>query len=303
MFEKSDGIKINASPRFAYLIHPDSHNTIRFGISQAVRTPFIFEQHGHVAHSADVTIGGVPVQTLTDQVWVPANKLRTEKITSVEIGYLGKFMNDDLTLNMRLFHDRLKDLIDAPEVPDPTGTDNVDGAAFAFSNLYSTTVRGFETELDYYVNRSLRIVASGAILAIDSEKDPVAGKLREYEESAPKHTASVLAMKDFNEHYSGSVGYYYVGDMAWMDANHHNTCTDGILRTTGCGFRNTRGYRKLDLRLARKFSMGNEKLSLAIALQNLLDDYSDYDSVPNGGDSPAVIQNLTAYFELKLAMH
>ena len=302
LIEKSDGGETDASPRIAYLIHPDPRQTVRFGVSQAVRTPFIFEQYGHIAHSAVVTSGGVPVQTLTDQVWVPADNLRTEKITSVEIGYYGKFMNDDLMLNARLFQDKLTDLVDAPEIPDPTGTDNVDGEAFVFENLYQTTVRGFEAELDYYIDRSLRIVASGAILGIDSGVNQVEGKPREYEESAPKHSASVLLMKDFNELYSGSLGFYYTGDMAWMDANHHNTCTDGNPNTEGCGYRNTHGYRKLDLRLVRNFSIGEEKLSAAITLQNLLENYSDYDSVPNGGDSPAVEQNLVAFFELKLAI-
>jgi iron complex outermembrane receptor protein len=303
LVEKSDGTETDVSPRIAFLIHPVPNHTFRFGVSQAVRTPFIFEQHGHIAHSAMVTSGGVPVQTLTDQVWLPANSLKTEKITSVEIGYYGKFMDDDLMINTRVFQDRLKDLVDAPEVADPTGTDNVDGLAFIFDNLYETTVRGIEVEFDYYIDRSLRIVSSGAILDIDSGPEPATGKSREYEESAPKHSASVLVMKDFNELYTGSLGFYYTGDMAWMDANHHNTCTDGNPSFNGCGFRNTHGYRKLDLRLARKFRIGNEKLSAAIVLQNLLDKYSDYDSVPNGGNSPAVEQNLIAFFELKLAIH
>jgi len=302
LVEKSDGTETDVSPRIAYLIHPGPRHSFRIGVSQAVRTPFIFEQHGHVAHTATVTSGGVPVTSLTDQVWVPANSLRTEKITSVEIGYHGQYMNDTLIFNTRVFQDRLKDLIDAPEVTDPTGTDNVDHEAFIFDNLYQTTVRGIESELDYAIDRTLRLVASGAVLAIDSGRDPVEGKSREYEESAPRHTASVLLMKDFNELYSGSLGFYYSGDMAWMDANHHNTCTDGNLNNNGCGYRNTHGYRKLDLRLARRFSIGNEKLSAAIVLQNLLDDYSDYDSVPNGGHSPAVVQDTIAYFELKLAI-
>jgi iron complex outermembrane recepter protein len=302
LLEKSDGIKIDASPRFAYLIHPNPHHTFRFGISQAVRAPFIFEQHGHVVHSAEVSSGGTPVQILTDQVWVANDTLRTEKIISIEIGYYGKFLNDDLALSTRLFQDRLKDLMDAPEVSDPTGTDNVDGVAFSFSNLYKTRVRGFEAELDYYIDRSLRLVANGAIVDIQSEPFVNSPKPREYEESAPIHSAAVLVMKDFNELYSGSLGYYYTGDMAWMDANHHNTCTDGNPNINGCGYRNTHGYRKLDLRLARNFSIGNEKLSAAISLQNLLNEHSDYDSVPNGGNTPAVEQNMVAFFELKLTI-
>ena len=77
---------------------------------------------------------------------MPVNLIsELRNITSVEIGYYGKFLNDDLMLNIRLFHDRLKYLIDAPEVPDPTGTDNVDGSAFVFENLYETTVTRYRS--------------------------------------------------------------------------------------------------------------------------------------------------------------
>jgi outer membrane receptor protein involved in Fe transport len=168
-----------------------------------------------------------------------------------------------------------------------------------FDNLYKTRVRGLEAEIDYSTARSFRIVASGALLNITSEDEIRTGKSREYEESAPDHSFSLLAMKDFNEKYSASLGFYYVGDMAWMDANHNNSCEDGGNPSSGCGFRNTQGYRKLDLRLARNFKLGNEHASVALNLQNLLEEYSDYDKFPSS-QFPAVEQNLIAFIELKL---
>ena len=204
-----------------------------------------------------------------------------------------------MLINARIFQDRLEDLLDAPEEDDPTGIDNVDMAAFIFSNLYNTRVRGLEAEIDYSTKRSFRVVVSGALLNITSEDEIRTGKSREYEESAPDHSFSLLAMNDFNEKYSASVGFYYVGDMAWMDANHNNTCADGAVTSSGCGFRNTQGYRKLDLRMARNFKLGREHASIALNLQNLLEEYSDYDKFPSSG-LPAVEQNLIAFIELKL---
>ena len=148
-------------------------------------------------------------------------------------------------------------------------------------------------------NKSFRVVASGAIIDITSEDEVRTGKSREYEESAPDHSFSLLTMKDFNEKYSASVGFYYVGDMAWMDANHNNTCEGSSEPISGCGFRNTQGYRKLDLRLARNFRLGDENASIAINLQNLIEDYSDYDKFPSS-QAPAVEQNLVAFIEFKL---
>jgi hypothetical protein len=136
-------------------------------------------------------------------------------------------------------------------------------------------------------------------LNIESD-DPVrVGKSREYEESAPDHALSLLTMKDFNEKYSASLAFYYVGDMAWMDANHNNTCEGGGQPYGGCGFRNTQGYKKLDLRLVRNFSLGDERASLAINMQNLLENYSDYDKFPSS-QAPAVEQNLIAFLQFML---
>ncbi len=299
LLEKSESVTVDVSPRFAYLYHFNDRHTLRFGISKAVRTPFIFEQNGDITNTQDVAIGGVPFITLIDKELVPLSNLETEKITSYEIGYYGKFLNKTLLVSTRIFQDNLDSLLDAPQVTDPTGIDNVDMAAFVFDNLHETRVRGIEAELNYNFDRSFRIIASGAILDIASQDDPRVGKSREYEESAPDHSFSLLTMKDFNEKYSASMGFYYAGDMAWLDANHNNSCEDGAMPESGCGFRNTQGYRKLDLRFARKFKFGNEQASAALVLQNLLDDYSDYDKFPSSM-SPAVIQNFIAFIELKL---
>jgi len=306
LLEKNENMNTDVSPRIAYLYHFNDQHTIRFGVSQAIRTPFIFEQDGDITQTQDVTINGQPAtdfgfpfDTAIDKVLVPANRLETETITTYEFGYYGKFLSNRMLISTRLFQDRLEALLDAPEVTDPTGEDNVDMAAFVFDNLYKTRVRGLEAELDYSTTRSFRLVASGAILNITSEDETRTGKSREYEESAPDHSLSLLAMKDFNEKYSASMGFYYVGDMAWMDANHNNTCEDGGMPVSGCGFRNTQGYRKLDLRVVRNFKLGNEHASVALNLQNLLEEYSDYDKFPSSG-APAVEQNFVAFIELKL---
>ena len=290
LVEKSESTETDVSPRLAYLYSFNDRHTIRVGASQAARTPFIFEQSGQVFDTAVLTaLGGTinPAAVFDNFTYVPEINLKTEKITSVELGYYGKFLQKKLSLNTRIFQDMLDELIDAPVTP-TTATPDFDGTAFIFNNLHATTVRGIEAELDYAIDTSTRLFASGALLDISSDDDPYIGKSREYEESAPDKSFSVLAMHDFNEKYSGSVGFYYVGDMSWMDAN-----------PNAPGVRNTGVYRILDLRLARNFKFGNEHLSTAIVLKNLLDDYSDYDAIQNTPE-PVVVQNLIAYVEVKL---
>ena len=290
LIEKSDGTETDVSPRIAYLYHFNDKHTIRVGVSQAVRTPFLFEQSGQVFDTAVLTAlnGAIdPAATFENFLYVPENQLKTEKITSIELGYYGKFLRKKLSVSTRIFQDMLDELITNPQVP-TTATPDLDGVAFIYNNLHATTIRGIEAELDYSISRSTRLFASGALLDISSDDDPYEGKSREYEESAPDKSLSILTMHDFNEKYSGSLGFYYVGDMSWMDANPNLP-----------GVRNTGVYRILDLRLVRNFKFGNERLSTAIVLKNLLDDYSDYDAIQNTPE-PVVVQNLVAYVELKL---
>ena len=297
LLEKSNNTDTDVSPRIAFIHKFNKQHSLRLGISKAIRTPFMFEQNGNVTHSQDVTIGGTPAGTLTDVVYYPLNNLVTEKITSYEISYYGKILENKLLINARLFQDRLQDLIDAPEDPDPTGNDNVNGEAFIFDNLHATTVHGIEAEMDYKINSSSRLVASGAILNIFSDDNPVTGKSIEYEESSPDYMLSILGMHSFNDKYSGSAGFYYIGDMAWMDANSNQDYLGNDVPN-----RNTGDYQILDLRLVRNFKVGDEKGSIAIVLKNLLDDYSDYDAVQNS-PTPVVIQNTIAFIELKLKLH
>ena len=296
LVEKSEGTETDVSPRIAYLYHFNDEHTVRVGASQAVRTPFIFEQSGQVFDSAELTaLGGTvvpppPFDVFENFVTVPENNLKTEKITSFELGYYGKYLQRRLSLSTRIFQDMLDELITDPVLP-TTATPDFDGVAFIFSNLHATTVRGIEAELDYSINPATRLFASGALLDITSDDDPLTGKSREYEESAPDKSFSLLAMHDFNEKYSGSVSFHYYGDMSWMDANPNIP-----------GVRNTGVYRILNLRFARNFKLGNEHLTTAVVLQNLLNDYSDYDAIQNTPE-PVVIQNLVAYFQLKLSIH
>ena len=293
LIEKSEGTDTDVSPRAAYLYHFNDRHTVRVGASQAVRTPFIFEQRGQVFDSAELTaLGGTvtppaPFDVFENFVTVPENMLETEKITSVELGYYGKFLQKKMNVSTRIFQDMLDKLITAPLLP-TTATPDFDGLAFIYSNLHATTVRGIEAEMDVTIGSSTRVFASGALLDITSDDDPYEGKSREYEESAPDKSFSILTMHDFNEKYSGSLGFYYVGDMSWMDANPNQP-----------GVRNTGIYRILDLRLARHFKFGNERLSTAVVLKNLLDEYSDYDAIQNTPE-PVVEQNLIAFIELKL---
>jgi outer membrane receptor protein involved in Fe transport len=204
--------------------------------------------------------------------------LHNEKIISREIAYIGEFIDSTLLFNARLFHDNVSDYIDTIKEPDTPPADPsiilYDTDVQVFENPINTSTSGLELEMDYRIDSSLRLLASGAYLDLSSNSEAMSL-------SAPEYSYSFMAMKRFNEKYSGSLAYFFVEDFKWTDS------------------RGTGNYEILDMRLSRNFRYNQTHGSLSLVLKNLLDDYSDYNANPRNSTSPVVIQNTVAYIELR----
>lgn len=274
--EKNGFTKTELSPRLSFTHAFNKQHKIRLGISQAVRNPFIYEDMANVFFTHELTIDGSPIGvTARDLITLGNNDLNNEKITSHEIVYFGSFLKSSLLFNARLFHDKITDFIDTLKQPVTTELDNLNFEALLFSNPIDSETNGLEIEIDYRIDASLRLIASGAIINISSKS--LAMTL-----SAPQHSYSLLLTKRFNEKYNTSIGYYYVEDFSWTDSS------------------GTGNYKILDARISRNFHLNRTHGSLSLVLKNLLDDYSDYKENPRNPGSPEIIQNTIAYIDLRL---
>lgn len=283
LIEKHDLSDAAFSPRVSFIHAFNQQHKVRIGISQAFRGPFIFETTADQNYSQELTAGGAPVGvTLFEQVLLGNKNLKNEKIISREIAYYGDFLNSALLFNSRIFYDSLSNYIDTLRVPSP---DNVNddlndptspNTMLVFENPIASTTRGIELELNYHIDASLRLIASGALIKIDSDSDAA-------NRSAPQHSYSFLLTKQFNDKYNTSIGYYFIEGFKWMDA------------------RGTDNYKILDLRFSRNFKSGRSNGSISLVLKNLLDDYSDYNAVPRNSTAPQVIQNTMAYIDFRLS--
>ncbi|MBT8119037.1 MAG: TonB-dependent receptor [Gammaproteobacteria bacterium] len=281
LLEKNDFSKTEFSPRISLTHAFNRKHKVRVGISQAIRNPFIYEALGELSYSQDLTVGGAPSGlTLLENVIRGNIELENEKIISHEIAYFGEFMDASLLFNARLFYDKVSNYIDTLRETDaPPGDPSVilyDDVVLVFRNPIDNATQGLELELDYHIDNTLRLIASGAIININSNS--LAMSL-----SAPQHSFSLFLTKDFNEKYNGSLGYYYVEDFTWTDS------------------RGTGDYNILDIRASRNFRFDKTHGSLSIVLKNLLDDYSDYNANPRNSTSPLVIQNTVAYLDFRLS--
>ena len=278
LIEENKTLNTEISPRLALIHKFNNKHSVRAGISQAIRSPFIAEEFGNTVFSHELTIGGSPIGfNLVEQQSVPNDNLEHETIVSQEIGYFGQFADDRLFLNARIFHDQLNDLIQAGSFA--STIDTFDGVTSMQINRGSTDVTGIEVEFDIRPDTSLRFFGNATYLEIESTDNPRDSLSIELENSAPKRSASLLTIKQFNEFYSGSLGIYYAGDMSWLDVPN----------------RAPSSYTTMDLRLSKSIRQSGSTSKLSLVLKNLLDEYNNYHQLPDRG--PLVENNLTGYVE------
>ena len=289
LLEKNNFSDTDLSPRISFSHAFNKHHKVRLGISQAIRNPFIFEARGKQSYSHELTAGGTPIGLTLLENYIASTEYRTdnlenEKITSHEIVYLGEFINSSLHFNARLFHDNVSHYIDTRKETDTTSDPSIvlfDTDILVFRNAASSSTSGLEFELDYHIDPSLRLIASGAIININSSNEALS-------RSAPQHSFSLMANKKFNEKYNGSIAYYYVDAFNWTDA-----------RTNINDF-STDNYHIMDIRASRNFKLNQANGSLSLVLKNLFDDYSDYQLDPDNSTAPQIIQNTTAYIDFRV---
>src|SRR5690606_19489088 len=79
-----------------------------------------------------------------------------------------------------------------------------------------------------------------------------------YSASGPRHMFSLLGNQKFGNGYSASLGFYFWSNYEGLD--------------TGDPLPNVR---RLDLKLAKNFHLGNTPAELSLTVQNALDEYQD----------------------------
>jgi iron complex outermembrane receptor protein len=104
MIENNSFTDVNVSPRASINFKLNPNQTIRFGISTALRTPNYLEDKFNT--NIEVQTTSIPLQAQ----FIRGNpNLKPERIISREIGYLGDF--GQLNLDTRVFYDNIHDFI------------------------------------------------------------------------------------------------------------------------------------------------------------------------------------------------
>jgi iron complex outermembrane receptor protein len=267
MVEDSSLTDVQISPRYAFNYKLDANHSVRLSHTIAYRTPAILEEY------ADYSARFYPSMRLVDQIWQSGGGLEPEQITSTELGFVGRSMDNRIKYDVRIFREHLRDIIAIPFeeqsnelYADPLTCSVHDGfcnIASKFFNDGGVDLEGIDLQLMLKPGSDTSLslgysyaTASGTILSRVASDVPLSYQKIEHE--IPSNTLSLLLEQKLSPLWQASVGWYYVDKMQYFGGD----AIDG-LKTT-------------DVRLARKLRYNQFKGDITLTVQDINGTYFDY---------------------------
>lgn len=254
---ENDGIghKTN-SPRLSLNYHLTPLDTVRVGVSRAYRTPAAFEEYSNTQYPAG-------------KQYTSSGGVRPEKMLSKEIGYLGDFPSISMTLDSRIYQDDLSDLI----FLDPLAMSVFPAS---FGNLYSLSVKGFESSLKFRWGDRSSVVMNYASqrMSCNATGTPTLPVFSSYLQTmadqckmmAPLDSGSIMLIEQLTSDVSFTLGYFNQGTLQLLDA-----------------LERQKQMNRVDIRIAKSFGNleGIGGGEVAVVVQNAFqDNYTEFANTP-----------------------
>jgi len=283
MWEESDLIDAQLSPRVGLVVHPGAGHTLRLSASRATRSPVIFEAYADQSVVLDIVspppqagcdalygilLGPAAPSPAPCQVTTLLNWTRTpldpEKITSYELGYrygagLGR-LPGNLAIDLKLFRKELDDLVANDFTPAPVssgGLANISGSAIDYHNGGQMTLDGIEGSVEWRLPRGTRLIGGFSLVNADATTDN--DQAEALADSVPDHTWMAMLIHRFDSGVTASLVANHVDDMNFLG--------DG---------KRVDAYTRLDARIGYQVRVGDSRAEFAFTLQNLGESYSDF---------------------------
>jgi iron complex outermembrane receptor protein len=274
MFEDNGMGHRNWSPRATLNYHVTPEHTLRVGASIAYRSPVLFERYSDTSYAVSRPFRNV-------------RPLNPEKILSREIGYLGEFKEAGISLDARIYRDRISDYIFLdPYVFGPA-------LVFGLANLLEENHEGFESTFKYrwsehgnmvlnYAHQRVSCAATGT-MTMPAFVPRLQGFVDQCPMLVPADSGSILLTERLAPGLQFSVGYYHQEKVQVLDAQWPQNL-----------------MRKVDMRMAYEFGRQGETGGgeVAFVVQNAFqDNYTEYSNVPQ---KAGFISNRRAYLTASL---
>ncbi|MDH5514270.1 MAG: TonB-dependent receptor [Gammaproteobacteria bacterium] len=261
--EHSDEHGAHVSPRLNASWLFNAQHSIRASFAQAHRNPSLLEKHFNTVYRLDDGTPYLIALTSADP--------DQETLQSLELGYIGYFLDRRLLVDAKLFRERTTDLIrlvDDLSIMHPFPLINSPGGINVRSSMNngSKLVTGGEIQLKYQT--AARDFISVQLSRLDTENTGDKrvnvgtgdGLFFPNERVAPTWTASLLLSKALPHGLEFSAGYYRLSRMVWLEPG---------------GDRN-KGYKRADARLAKRWRTRRTNIMLEGIVQNIGDEYETF---------------------------
>jgi len=256
LVENDSIVDVSVEPRVAINYQFKPNHFFRYSWSKATRTPDLFEHEGEWSYTLrDKELVPenpfVPIDLLPTQIPIPAltpsEQVDEENITSQEIAYIGTFPEYHLNIDMKIYRDAMRDLINEGL--------HFNDRFFVINNSTDLNLTGIEVSADYSPIKPVRFVASYGYSHIDVKGDnPEKEKI---ENSVPDHTASLMGIFKLPHDWQLSSTYYY---------------TD-----TTTGYDVPVDWQRIDFRASKQFKLkDSQSVVISAVVQHRLDGDPDF---------------------------
>ncbi len=161
------------SPRLTAVLNPLGDQFVRLGVARAFRKPSLWETHLHpnvFFPDGGIFVGGAQDQFREFMTRVVGNAdLDNEKLVSFEAGYLGKFLDEQLSVSLDLYYNLYENAIsmDSNLVPHETYLVDLEESSFAFINGFEdASILGGELAARYKISSSIQLMVSWTYRAV-----------------------------------------------------------------------------------------------------------------------------------------
>lgn len=187
MLEQIDGDDPQLAPRVFLNWQPDGLTTLRTGISRAWRQPTLFERE------ADTRVAD-PVYGIIQRRQLGNPDLKPQRIDALEVGLLRQLPQVSGNLDVRLFHERIRDYIVRQSLPPMlTAADNSLPDPNLFQRILGGTrwensdglvrLTGIEYQLRLKPWRDGQLIVNHTLIRADAERPEVEGTVAPYNAS------------------------------------------------------------------------------------------------------------------------
>ena len=256
IYEDNDINEGETSWRLGLNYTPEPEHMFRVSVAESWRQPSLLENKHHIAiRLAD--------GTALDSIQLAPNGLDAERLRSYELGYVGRWLEDRLTTEIKVYREEFEDEVEYvwdPAYPELASLYNT--GAILDMNSASTDIEGVEAGIKFRIGKGSRLWVSYAYADADQSCPPMAFRGFYDNSATPRHTASALFSQDLGGGWQWSAGYYYLDEMAWI--------------LWGA---DTEQYDRVDLRLARDLKLADADLKLELIAQNLGGDYYEFNGL------------------------